>query len=274
MTRDGDIDAADGVVSDAVGGAAFFDVDRTLLAGASGLHLARPFRRRGLLTVRDLVRTLFIQLSFRRHGSDHAQLDRFTEGVRELMAGWPHDEVVDVIASELERSVHPMVYREALERIDQHRRLGQPVYAVSATMEEIIVPLAELLGLDGAVATRMQVVDGRFTGEILDGCHGDLKADRLRAFAAEQHIDLERSVAYSDSITDEQFLRAVGRAYAVNPDKALRRLAREEGWGILTFRTPVTPPSRTRRAAKYGIVALLGGLAWRVARRRAAARRG
>jgi HAD superfamily hydrolase (TIGR01490 family) len=248
--------------------AAFFDVDRTLLAGASGLHLARPFRTRGLLTARQVARTMLIQLAFAARGSDHAQLDRYTEGVRDLMAGWDHDLVVDTVERELERRVKPMVYQEALDRIARHKAQGHRVYAVSATMAEIIEPLAELLGMDGAVASQMEVVDGRFTGEIMRRNHGDDKADRLREFAAEHDIDLAASCAYSDSITDAEFLRAVGRAYAVNPDKALRRLAEDEGWGILRFSTRVRVPLHRRRGARLGFAAVAGGLALRAAHRR------
>lgn len=247
--------------------AAFFDVDRTLLAGASGLYLARPFRQRGLLTARQVARTMLIQLAFAARGSDHEQLDRFTDGVRELMRGWDRDLVLQTVEAELERRVKPMVFQEALDRIARHKAQGHAVYAVSATMQEIVEPLAELLGLDGAVASRMEVVDGKFTGEIELANHGDAKADRLREFAAERGIDLHASCAYSDSITDAGFLRAVGRAYAVNPDKALRRLAEEEGWGILRFSTRVRVPLHRRRAARFGMV-VAGGLALRAAHRR------
>lgn len=250
-------------------GAAFFDVDRTLLAGSSGLQLARPLRRRGLITPRQLARTMLIQLTFAARGSSDEQLDRFADGVKELMRGWDRATVVDVIEQELEKRIHPLVYEEALERIEQHRAQGMRVYAVSATLEEIVEPLARLLGLDGAIATRMQVLNGFFTGDIELSCHGAQKADRLRALAAEQGIDLASSVAYSDSITDAEFLRAVGRAYAVNPDKALRRLAEEEGWGILRFSRRVRVRLQRRHAARAGAAALAAGIAVSLARRHA-----
>jgi HAD superfamily hydrolase (TIGR01490 family) len=250
-------------------GAAFFDVDRTLLAGSSGLHLARPLRRRGLLTARQLARTMLVGLAFATQGSDHERLDKFTVAVKELMRGWDRATMMEVIEAELERRVRPMVYEEALERIAQHKARGQRVYAVSATMEEIIAPLAELLGMDGAVASKMEVVDGAFTGDLELVNHGPQKADNLRAFAAQHDIDLAASSAYSDSITDEQFLRAVGRAFAVNPDKQLRRLAEDEGWGILRFSHRVRAPLHRRRGARLGMAAALaGGLAFRAARRR------
>jgi HAD superfamily hydrolase (TIGR01490 family) len=255
-------------------GAAFFDVDRTLLAGASGLHLARPLRRRGLLSARQLARTMLVGLAFAAQGSNDEQLDRFSDTVRELMRGWDRDTLLQVVESELERRVHPMVYREALARIAQHQAQGEQVFAVSATMEEIVEPLAQLLGLDGAIATRMEVVDGCFTGEITLRNHGPDKAVRLRAFAQERGIDLDESTAYSDSITDEEFLRAVGRPYAVNPDRELRRLAEREGWGILRFGERIRAPLHRRRSARMGMLAVAGGLAFRAARRRRSRARG
>jgi HAD superfamily hydrolase (TIGR01490 family) len=256
-------------------GAAFFDVDRTLLAGASGLHLAAPFRKSGLLTARQLAQTMLVQLQFGMRGSDDAQLDRFTEGVKQLMQGWDHATVQRVIADELENRIHPMVFREAIERIAMHQAQGQKVYAVSATMDEIIEPLAKRLGLDGCIASKMEVVDGTFTGVLLEANHGPDKGRRLRAFAEEHGIDLAASSAYSDSITDEDFLRAVGRPYAVNPDKKLRALAEAEGWGILRFTTRMRIPRHKTRAARAGALALATGVvAARMMRKRANGRRG
>lgn len=255
-------------------GAAFFDVDRTLLAGASGLYLAAPLRKRGMLSSRQVARTMLGQLAFAARGQNHDQIDRATQVVSEIMRGWSQHELMDVVEQELEARVRPMVFEEAIERIAQHHAQGMPVYAVSATMEEIILPLAELLGLDGAVATKMGVEDGVFTGEIESPCHGAEKAERLREFAQEQGIDLSASVAYSDSITDAEFLKAVGRAYAVNPDKQLRALADAEGWGILRFTTRVRVPLHRRRSVHAGALTLATGVAVSMLRRRARGRRG
>jgi len=254
-------------MTETTSGAAFFDVDRTLLAGASGLVLAAPLRRRGLISARQLARTMLVQLAFAARGSDDQQLDQHTESIKLLMRGWDRATIVEVVEQELEHRIRPKVFQEALERISQHRAQGMRVYAVSATLEEIIQPLAEILGLDGAVATKMEVVDGAFTGEIESPCHGPQKAERLRAFAAEHDIDLKASVAYSDSITDAEFLRAVGRAYAVNPDKGLRRLAEDEGWGILRFNQREAVPLHRRRGTRAALVAAVGAAAFVLGRR-------
>lgn len=249
---------------DGANGAAFFDVDRTLMAGAAALRMARPFRRHGLLSQRQQLRAALMQASFMLRGMDDQGIERFAAIVKPIVVGWEQEEVRRVIEQELERHVHPTVFREALERVDLHHRQGQPVFAVSATMGDIVEPLARLLGLDGGVGSQMEVVDGRFTGNIAIACHGEGKAQRLRELAELHGIDLSRSSAYSDSISDQHFLRAVGRPYAVNPDRELRKLAEVEGWGILHFRTRVKVPLHRRRAAHASVAvaaaAVMAGL--------------
>ena len=250
-------------------GAAFFDIDRTLVAGAAALRPAGSFRRQGLLTRRQQVRAAITQLAFAVRGADDDGIERFKATAKELIAGWDQQEVRDIVARELDRHVHPIVYREALDRIELHHSQGQSVFAVSATMREIAEPLADLLGLDGTVATEMEIVDGMFTGDVKIGCFGATKAEQLVAFAAERGIDLAASTAYSDSISDEPFLRSVGRPYAVNPDKELRKLAEEEGWGILAFRTRVQIPLHQRKSTRISaVVALFSAVMFSRSRRR------
>lgn len=242
------------------GGAAFFDVDRTLIAGASALHLARPFRRHGLLTRRDQARAAILQLGFMLRGADDGGIERFAATAKDLVGGWNQAEVRSIVERELERHVRPTVYREALDRVELHHRQGQPVYALSATIIDIVEPLARLLGLDGGLGSELEVVDGCFTGDIARVCHGEAKAQRMIEFAAEHGIDLAVSSAYSDSISDAPFLRAVGRPYAVNPDRELRKLAEAEGWGILFFRNRIQVPLHQRRAARASALVALGAV--------------
>lgn len=241
-------------------GAAFFDVDRTLVAGASALTMVRPFQRRGLITRRQTIRAGLAQLAYTLKGADDAGIEKSYAAAKVLMDGWDVDLMNRVIAEEIEPRLHPTVYREALDRVAMHHRQGQAVYAVSATMREVIEPLADMLGLDGALATQMEVVDGHLTGDVALPCHGDAKADRVREFAAANGIDLEASSAYSDSISDAPFLRAVGRPYAVNPDKELRKLAEEEGWGMLAFRTRIKAPLHRRRSTQVGVAAVMAAV--------------
>ncbi len=242
-------------------GAAFFDVDRTLIAGASALRLVKPLRRSGLLTRRQQVRAALVQLNFSLRGADTPTIERFQAAAEGLIAGWNQAEFRALVERELERHVRPSVFTGALERIDMHRAHGQRVYAVSATIEDIVEPLADLLGLDGAVASSLEVVDGEYTGQLGRICHGEGKAERLREFASLHHIDLAASSAYSDSISDADFLRAVGRPYAVNPDKELRQLAEEEGWGILWFRDTVEVPLHRRRGVRAAAAFMVAAFA-------------
>lgn len=242
-------------------GAAFFDVDRTLIAGASALRMAQPFRKGGLVTRRQQLQAAVNQIGFSLLGAGDEGIERFTEGVRDLIAGWDHARMREIIATELEQRLHPTVYSEAIERIALHHRQGQKVYAVSATIIDIVEPLAEMLGLDGAIATELEVVDGKLTGEIARPCHGAHKAERLADFAAQHDIDLAASSAYSDSISDEHFLRATGRPYAVNPDRDLRKVAEAEGWGVLYFRTQMEVPLHRRRSARASVVLAIAAVA-------------
>ncbi len=248
--------------------AAFFDVDRTLIAGASALRMAQPFRKGGLVTRRQQLRAALNQVAFSLMGADDSGIERFATGVRDMISGWDVEQMHRVIDTELDRRVRPTVYREAVDRISMHKRQGHSVYAVSATIIDIIEPLAQMLGLDGAVGSELEIADGILTGEIAQLCHGEHKAARLRAFAAAHNIDLALSSAYSDSISDEHFLRAVGRPYAVNPDRELRKLAEAEGWGVLVFKQQMEVPLHRRRSTHASMALALAATAAAVGHRR------
>src|SRR6266511_2586531 len=140
------------------------------------------------------------------------------------------------------------IYLEALDLMELHRALGRKVFIVSSSPEEVVRPLAEHLGQVEVIATRAEVVDGKYTGEIEFYCYGEGKAARIRELADEQGIDRSGSYAYSDSITDLPMLEAVGNPVAVNPDRDLRREAEKRGWQIRDFRRPVRLRSRLSQA--------------------------
>ena len=139
----------------------------------------------------------------------------------------------DIVAETLHNVVDPLVYDEAVSLIEEHHLAGRDVVIVSASGAEVVEPIGEMLGADRVVATRMQVVDGRYTGEIDYYAYGENKAAAMRRLAEEHDYDLARSYAYSDSITDLPMLEAVGHPYAVNPDRELRRQAAARGWPVL-----------------------------------------
>jgi HAD superfamily hydrolase (TIGR01490 family) len=253
-----------------VGAAAFFDLDRTLIRRSSALALAGPFQERGLIGRKQLAKAAAWQMLFAARGASAETVRKAAEDGLILLRDLEVDEMRALVGEALETVLKPLVYREPLDLVAKHRARGEPVFVVSATLQEIIEPLAEELGFDGAVGSLCEVVDGRYTGRTLRACHGEGKAEAVRELAVAEDIDLSRSTAYSDSHTDLPFLEAVGRPVAVNPDRELRRIARERGWPMLTFTDPLYPAARRRmRPALVGVPLVLGAAVW-AARRRAA----
>ena len=216
-------------------GAAFFDLDRTLMAGSSGLHWARAARGAGLLTRRRMVRYGWENVKFRLQGSTDSATDRVRREVGEMIAG---QRVVDLqrLAPKVLAGVLPRLYPQMLEVAHAHQDVGRPVYICTAASQEMADMLAHVLSFDGAVGARSEIVDGRYTGRPAGPfTYREGKAQALRELAEAQGIDLAASYAYSDSESDLPMLRAVGHPVVVNPDAALARAAREEGWEIMRF---------------------------------------
>jgi HAD superfamily hydrolase (TIGR01490 family) len=253
-----------------MGAAAFFDLDRTLIRRSSALALAGPFQERGLIGRKQLAKAAAWQILFAARGASAETVRKAAEDGLMLLKDLEVDEMRALVGEAMETALKPLVYREPLDLLKRHRERGERVYIVSAALQEIVDPLAEELGFDGAVGSLCEVVDGRYTGRSLRACHGPGKADAVRELAAAENIDLAASTAYSDSHTDLPFLEAVGRPVAVNPDRELRRIARERGWPMLTFSDPLYPAARRRlRPALLGLPLAVGAAVW-AARRRAA----
>lgn len=230
--------------SDAAHGAAFFDLDKTVIARSSTLAFGLPFYRGGLVGRGAVLRSAYAQLAVMLTGADTARMDRMRDYLAELCRGWPTEQVRSIVDETLHELITPLVYVEAVQLITDHQRAGRPVVVVSSSGEEVVVPIAAMVGADHVVATRMQVADGRYTGTIERYVYGPRKADEMRALAAEHGWDLEASWAYSDSATDLPMLEAVGHPVAANPDRLLRRTARARGWPVHDFRRP-------RRATRW-----------------------
>ena len=254
--------------------AAFFDLDKTIIATSSATVFARPFLSGGLITRRDVLRTAYAQFVYLVGGADADQTERMRANLSALAAGWDVAQVSQIVNETLHEHIDPVVYAEALALIAEHHEAGRDVIVVSASGSEVVEPIAQLLGADHVIATRMAVEDGKYTGEIDFYAYGNNKAVAIRELAEQQRYDLSASYAYSDSITDAPMLGTVGHGYAVNPDRGLRRLAAQEGWGILTFRRPISLGSQFAPAAPAltvgGAALAIGGaaLVWRAVRRR------
>lgn len=241
--------------------AAFFDLDKTIIATSSATAFSRPFYAGGLITRRDVLRTAYAQFLFLLGRADADQTERLRAHLSAMVAGWDVAQVSSIVSETLHLHIEPTVYAEAVALIDEHHAAGRDVVVVSASGSEVVEPIAALLGADRVVATQMEVVDGRYTGGIAFYAYGENKAAAVRRLADEHGYDLAASYAYSDSVTDLPMLEAVGNAAVVNPDRSLRRLAVERGWDVLTFARPVAlrpsfpPPRRTVPAAALLVVA-------------------
>lgn len=237
--------------------AAFFDLDKTVIARSSVLALSKSFYKEGLVGLPTLLRSVYAQLVFVALGADEDRMEKARRAGAELTRGWNEATVRRLVNQGLENTLRPLTYQEALELFAFHRRQGRRVYIVSSAPEEIVEPLARLLRVDDFVATRAKTVEGLYTGEIEFYCYGENKAVAMEEIAAARGIDLSRSYAYSDSITDLPMLEAVGMPHAVNPDRELAKIAAERGWPVLRFERTValeTLPDRTP-ALRLGVVA-------------------
>jgi HAD superfamily hydrolase (TIGR01490 family) len=219
-----------------VAAAAFFDLDRTLLRRSSALALAGSFRERGLISRWQMLRAACWQLLFVARGASHEAVQRASEDGLRVLDGYTPEELRELVAEAMEPVLRPLVYAEPLRLVEEHHSRGERVYIVSATLQEIVDAIAEDLGFDGALGTICEVRDGRYTGRPVRSLHAQAKAEVVREVAAEEGLELAECTAYSDSHTDLPFLEAVGRPVAVNPDRALRRIAAERSWPVLEFR--------------------------------------
>ena len=215
-------------------GAAFFDLDRTLIRRSSMLALAPTLRRRGLIGWRSLARALVWHAVYLVRGVSSRELSHVAEQTFRLMRGWPVAEFRALIQEEIE-PLAALAFPDAISRMRAHQARGEQTVVVSSSLTELVEPLARRLGLDGAIASRAEIGDGRFTGGIERFLHGAAKAEAVRGWAAANGIDLAASSAYTDSRSDIELLQVVGHPFAVNPDKALRRAAEAAGWPVLRF---------------------------------------
>jgi len=220
--------------------AAFFDLDKTIIATSSAAAFSKPFYAGGLLTRASVLRSAYAHFLYMVGNADEDQTERMRAHLSNMVAGWPVDQVSTIVAETLHEYIDPYVYAEAVDLIASHHAAGRDVVIVSASGVELVEPIAAVLGADHSIASRMQVEDGRYTGHMDFYAYGPHKASAILELAEERGYDLAGSYAYSDSITDAPMLEVVGHGFAVNPDRAMRRAAAEKGWGVLTFERPVT----------------------------------
>jgi HAD superfamily hydrolase (TIGR01490 family) len=255
--------------------AAFFDLDKTILAKSSSFAYARPFYAEGLIGRLDVARSAYAQFMFRLSGAGHEDMERMREYLSVLVTGWDPEQVRGIVNETLDEVIEPMVFEEAVALMREHQELGRDVIIISSSGTEIVEPIGERLGADLTLGTQVAIEDGRFTGEILFYAYGQGKADAMERLAKERGYDLAQSYAYSDSFTDLPMLAAVGNPTACNPDSALRAHAIAQGWPILDFRRPTSlrrlsalrMPGRKGLTTAAAVTAAAAGVAWYAKRR-------
>src|SRR6476469_6448283 len=247
--------------------AAFFDLDKTVIAKASMVAFGRPLYRAGLISRWILLRAVWGQLVYLQIGADEDRLLRIRQSVLRLAKGWDQARVCEIVQETMDEVIEPIVYDEAIELIRAHRDAGRRVVIVSASPTEIVAPLARYLGVHDAIATRAALDDeGRYTGEVEFYSYGPFKVDAMRELAELHDLGLAASYAYSDSATDLPMLEAVGHPVAVNPDRGLLRAAREHDWEVVrwgrevTLRSRVAMPRPAHAAAGAGLAGIVAGL--------------
>jgi len=216
--------------------AAFFDLDKTLMAGSSGMQFARVAAQQGIVSRRQLASWGVEHLRYRLRGTTDERTGDVLRVARELIKGVPA-KTVERMGPAVMTAILPRVYPEMLTEIHAHQDAGRPTFIVSAAGNDVVESLARVLGMEGGIGTRYEVdAEGDFTGRF-DGpfVYGPGKVEAMEAFAERHGIDLSASYAYSDSLSDLPMLRAVGNPVAVNPDPQLAAIARQEDWQVMCF---------------------------------------
>ncbi|MBZ8177554.1 HAD-IB family hydrolase [Corynebacterium poyangense] len=245
-------------------GAAFFDLDKTIIATSSAHTLGRELLNNGLLSRGSALHLAFAQLSYLFSTHSAEQMESAKERLSTIISGLEVSEVHRVAEETMHSVLTPRIYAEARQLIKEHQDRGEDVIIVSASIPDLVSVIASELGVVDVIGSKLEVKDGCYTGNVPFYCTGPHKAMAITNLALERGYDLSRSYAYSDALADLPMLELVSHPVAVNPDRGLRRVASERDWEILSFRNPVpliTPPSSRDVGITTGIALSLASLA-------------
>jgi HAD superfamily hydrolase (TIGR01490 family) len=247
------------------GAAAFFDVDNTLMRGASIYHFARGLAARKMFSPADLARITWNQISFRLRGTENAgHIHAAREAALAFVAGQRVADIVALGEEIYDETMADRIWAGTRELTQRHLQAGQRVWLVTATPVELAAILARRLGLTGALGTEAEAVDGVYTGRLVGGLlHGQAKAAAISGLASREGLDLSRCSAYSDSANDLPMLELVGHPSVVNPDAELLRAAHSRDWPVYDFRS-----GRRATLIALPVAAVAGGMAAGLVRRR------
>src|SRR4051812_28796445 len=252
-------------------GAAFFDLDKTLMAGSSGMVFARVANQRGFVPRGQLAKWGWDHLRYRLRGSSDEQTDAVIDVAKKVFAEIPERDV-ERMAPAVLAGILPRIYPQMLNEVHRHQDEGRATFIVSAAGNDLVKALAAVLGMEGGIGTAWAIgPDGKFTGE-MDGpfVYGKGKVEAMERFAKRHDIDMDQSWAYSDSVSDLPMLRSVGHAVVVNPDGPLLEIARQEGWEVMRFEKL----GRKLAIAGATLLAAAGGAGALASRRRHGSRLG
>jgi len=220
--------------------AAFFDLDKTIIATSTSAALTGPLYRGGLVSRSDVLKSAASHIQYILGNADAEATEKLRKQLSETATGWEVSKVREIVNEAVTSHIDPHVYQEAVDLIADHHELGHDVVIISASATELVEPIAKLLGADHYVGTVLTIEDGKYTGDIEFYAYGEFKAEAMRELAEIYDYSLADSYAYTDSITDVPMLETVGHGTVVNPDRELRQLATECGWDMVRFQNPVT----------------------------------
>ena len=258
---------------EATKGAAFFDLDKTILAKSSSFAFARPFYKEGLIGRATSSAAPTRSSSTSPPAPTTTRWRRCASTCRSSSRAGTSRRCSRSSARPSTTSSTRWSTRRRSNCIEEHKAAGRDVIIISSSGTDIVEPIGERLGVDLAIGTQVAIEDGQYTGEIVFYAYGPTRPRRCARLAEERGYDLAESYAYSDSHTDLPMLEVVGHPFAVNPDTELRKVAVEREWPILDFRKPVAMREQAtkRQAVAAGRRVALGavalGLTWYARRR-------
>ena len=240
--------------------AAFFDLDKTIIATSSAFAYGREFLHNGLITPQDALSLSLAKASYMLAGQSSTQMDSTRDQLTSMITGWSEKQVREIVRETMHNVLTPAIYSEARELVQAHKKARHEVIIISASARQLVEPIAEELGITEVISTELEIVDGTFTGVVEFYCKGTAKAEAITTLVDKHGYELQQSFAYSDSVTDAPMLELVGNPVAVNPDRPLKKLALERGWEIRSFKDPA-PLFQMPGAKEIGIGAgLLAGV--------------
>lgn len=246
----------------------FFDLDKTILSTSSSIALQKPFIKNGITSRIKTFLTLMSQLEYLLFGAGHEKTQKMKERIANLSIGINVKELEKVTELSCSEYIEPKCYSKIVDLIQTHKAAEHNTVLASASSEQVVRPISKYLNIDYYLGTELEIVDDEFTGKINTFLYADEKAKAVKNLAEEKGWDLEKSYAYSDSITDLPLLELVGNPVVVNPDKELKEIAIQRNWKIITTKEKIDQPNTKIKLTYIVLITLLTTSGFLVAKNR------